>query len=565
METWIRIDEAAKLGISRTSLFRKMQHSEIVWRVSEKKTANGRFQREVTVESLPAKCQACYFAPSIPEGRNGEAGTGAIPFPLAGVASNSFAAPAAFSNLIGVSGEELEKLNRIDDVLDKAKAAGNTKAAKEAAATKLGVSIRKIQRWIKRRKEHGLAGLKRKERRDKGERRVADDKVVNKIQKFYLQTYQPTVRAIHEEIKLDYEMSNVEPPSYAFVRDVVGTIDPDLVAKLRKGEREYRNKFARWQERQPPPFPRMWVDGDHHPWDRPVIFRDGSIGRPWLTASRDICTKEILGFSVNAHQTAGKYSNRHTIALVIRQAILKKPDPRWPSYGLFENFLHDLGKDFRSNYIRAACKDLSIRPVPTRGYHGQSKPIERWFRTMETQLKHLPGYIGNNPENQSRTAEDRHAAHMGGDAQGLDDHRSARDRRCSIGSWTSIITPNHARSSGLSPIAVLEAHVKNGWTTREVRDERVLDLLLMEQLERERHGLWLSSEERSKHSVVSSERRFYEARELLELAGQEVDVYYDPDNIGELYVYKEAIASSASRKTPDSLASAQRRRTEAHE
>jgi len=83
------------------------------------------------------------------------------------------------------------------------------------------------------------------------------------------------------------------------------------------GEREYQNKFARYTQREKPPLPRMWVDGDHHQWDRPVIFRDGSIGRPWLTAIRDNCTLEILGFSVNANRTAGKYSNSRTIAHIV--------------------------------------------------------------------------------------------------------------------------------------------------------------------------------------------------------------------------------------------------------
>lgn len=68
-------------------------------------------------------------------------------------------------------------------------------------------------------------------------------------------------------------------------------------------------------------------------------------------------------------------------------------------HGIFDHFYHDLGKDYRSHYVRAVCAELGIKWVATRGYHGKSKPIERWFGTLENALRHLPGYCGNEPGN----------------------------------------------------------------------------------------------------------------------------------------------------------------------
>jgi len=535
--TWISEETAReRLGIGRCQFFlwlrrRKIASREIVLREAEK-TGNGRWRREVRLDSLPAKYQARYLASAQADG-----GSGAIClFPRADGPS-LFGGPSAPFTLIGRSEEELAEASELAEELEKVLRADNIGEAKRLLAAKLRMTERTVENRLAAYKKSRLAGLVRKKRKDAGKPRAADRKAVKWVKTEYLKPTQPSIKEIHDALSRRYIQSNVAPPSYSFVRSVCSSIDPDLIARLRIGEREYQNKFARYTQREKPPLPRMWVDGDHHQWDRPVIFRDGSIGRPWLTAIRDNCTLEILGFSVNANRTAGKYSNSRTIAHVLRQGILRKQDKRWPSYGLFDHFYTDLGKDFRSKYIRAVCHDLGIRWVPARGYHGQSKPIERWFRTMEDQNRHLPAYIGNKPDNnpeRQRIGAPRTWEEMRKELMTVDQLEMA------LLDWI-VDRYHHADSKalkGISPMAALEGCSKKGWTVREVRDERALDLLLMERLEQ---GGKNPTVRRGKIQAFGTtlEPRFFEAPELCELSGQDVQVYYDPDKIGELIIYKD--------------------------
>jgi len=532
---WISQEVAKeRLGIRRRQFFEwlkrgKVKNRDIVIRVAGK-AAHG-LKREIRLDSLPAKYQARYLA-SVQAAAEGVGLACSQPAEIAPPP-----ATAATSTLISRSEEELTEATQLAEDIDAILRADDIGEARRSLAAKLGITERTIRNYLAAYKKNHLGGLVRKKRRDHGKARAANRKAAEWVKAEYIKPHQPSVKEIHEALSRQYVQSNIDAPSYSFVRSVCNSIDPDLVARCRIGEREYQNKFAYYAQRKKPPLPRMWVDGDHHQCDRPVIFRDGSIGRPWLTAIRDNCTLEILGFSVNANQTAGKYSNSRTIASVLRQGILRKQDERWPSFGLFDHFYTDLGKDFRSKYIRAICHDLGISWVSARGYHGQSKPIERWFRTMEGQLRGLPGYIGNKPDNnpeRQRIGAPRTWEEMRKDLMTIDQLEKE------LLDWI-LDRYHHADSKalkGISPMAALEAHNKKGWTVREVSDERALDLLLMERIER---GGENPTVRRGKIQAFGTtlEPRFFEAPELCELSGQDAQVYYDPDKIGELIVYKD--------------------------
>lgn len=564
-QIWLTAEEVMELGVPRATLFWQIQKGKIVTREGLK-AKNGKQKTEISLTSLPGEMQGRWFSRQKAVGsrqeENGgsenigdadeamrDATTAIVAEAGANLPSASLSPASAqgaesqISNLrsqignplVGLSEEKFAEITEYAETLRQAQ--GAPRARRRWIARRAKVSLATLDRDLKAFRERGMAALVRARRADAGRSRVADRKVVRRIQDLYLQTYQPSIVQIHQEIAKDYALSNLTPPSYSFVARVVGEIDPDLVGFARVGEREYRNKFAYYSQRRRPALPRQWADADHHQWDRPVIFRDGSIGRPWLTAIRDLCTSEVLGFSVNANQSAGKYSNRRTISYVLRRAILRKADPRWKSFGLFDNFLHDLGKDFRSKHVRAICHDLSIRPRPTRGYHGQSKPIERWFRYMEGQLKHLPGYIGNKPENnpeRQKIGAPRTWEEMRKELMTIDELEAA------LLEW--ILNIYHFAPSkglkGLSPMEVLESHVKRGFSPREVRDERALDLLMMERLDRGKKPLVVR---RGKIQAFGTKwaPRYFEAPELLELSDREVQAFYDPDELGALYIYKD--------------------------
>jgi hypothetical protein len=158
---------------------------------------------------------------------------------------------------------------------------------------------------------------------------------------------------------------------------------------------------------------------------------------------------------------------------------------------------------------------------------------------MEDQLRHLPGYIGNSPQNnpeRQAIGTPRTWEEMRKDLMTIDQLEKE------LLDWI-VATYHHAESralKGLSPMAALETHVKNGWTAREVRDERALDLLLMERLERGGRPVVVKRGGKIQAFGSKWEPRFFEAPELIELTGQEVHALYDPDSIGQLYIYKDS-------------------------
>ncbi len=270
-----------------------------------------------------------------------------------------------------------------------------------------------------------------------------------------------------------------------------------------------------------------------------MVFSDAFVGRTWLTAIQDICTNEILGYTLSREKRS-TYPGAQAIALTLRQAILKKDDAAWPSFGIPENFYSDLGKDFRSAHVRGVCKNLGIRVRYTRGYHGKSKPIERFFGTLESGVKHLPGYIGRSPETnpiKQTLGAPRAWEDLRGEIMPIEQFAEAVHR------WI-VDTFHHAESKslgGLSPLAALGSHVKNGWSARAVPTERALDLLMMNRAGKkvQRSGVQLFG--------AGNVQRHFMAPELLGLIGQEVDVFWDPERIGQVIIYKDSRFVCAAR------------------
>jgi len=535
------------LGVKRRWLFELIHRGEITTRVGAK-SARGKPKREILLESLPTEAQAKYFAPSLSAGRNVEVSNGLTPFSPADDAVDpdrqtpgldvkpstdlAVRAPSVASPLVGASEEELAEVNELAAMLDAIERAKNKSAAIEELARLKNVSRQAIYNWRSAYRREGVNGLFRKKRSDAGSSRVADSKIIARIKSEFLQTYRPPITQVHAGVVKDYEMNALKPPSYAFVRRVTKEIDPDLVARFRIGEREYDDKFCYITRRRKPELPRQWVDADHHQWDHYVIFDNGEIGRPWMTAIQDICTNEILGYRLT-RETRATYPGSTAIALTLRHAILRKHDSAWPSYGLFENFYADLGKDFRGQHVRSICHDLHIKIVHARGYHGKSKPIERWFGVAENPLKKLPGYCGSNP----KTNPERQRIGAPRDFEDM------RKELMTIGEFDTAVRNwivndfHHAESralKGLSPIGVLEQHVKNGWRAKELTRESVLDLLLMRRAKKKvmRFGI-------SMFGTANHQRVFF-APELLDLINQEVEVFWDSGSIGELVIYKDS-------------------------
>jgi len=169
------------------------------------------------------------------------------------------------------------------------------------------------------------------------------------------------------------------------------------------GEKAYHDRFDPYITRDYTLFrPMEWGVGDHHLFDF-VIKHKGRIFRPWLTAFIDMRSRKITGWHIDI------VPNTLTILRALSMSV--------ENCGTFDNLLIDNGKDFRSHWFAGSawknrkmkldketcdlvegvlhdCGTIAHFCLP---YRGQSKPIERFFRTViELFSKRMPTYVGSN-------------------------------------------------------------------------------------------------------------------------------------------------------------------------
>jgi len=232
------------------------------------------------------------------------------------------------------------------------------------------------------------------------------------------------------------------------------------------------------------------VNGDHHLCDVFVKVgerlnkKTGELepvhARPWLTAWQDCASRKIVGHVIRAADP-----DTDVILLSLRRMILE--------YGAPESIAVDCGKDYSSYALHGSTKKqrltnrpemdatringtfatLGIKAHNVQPYHGQSKPIERFFGTMEDRFGKLwPTYFGNKPENRPECFQANLDA---GKAPTLEEFIEAFD------AWVSQDYNGRAHfgdsMEGKSPNQVYADRL----TTIRTMEESLLDVLLQKQ------------------------------------------------------------------------------------
>ena len=285
---------------------------------------------------------------------------------------------------------------------------------KEAAA-KLKISVRSVQRLVKKWEQEGLSAIARTKRVDKGQYRIDGD-----WQKFILETYQRgtrggkriTPKQVFIRVQARAKELRVKSPShmtvYRVLKPVVerqkkaksirspGWRGSQLAVKTRDGQDlqvEYSNHV--WQ-------------CDHTKVDVLLVDQYGEIlGRPWLTTVIDSYSRCIMGINLGFDAPSSQ-----VVALALRQAILPKHygleyqlGSEWGTYGAPEYLYTDGGKDFRSEHLQQIGVQLGftchLRDRPSEG-----GIVERPFGTFNTDFfSTLPGYTGSNVQERPEEAE----------------------------------------------------------------------------------------------------------------------------------------------------------------
>ncbi|WP_308441704.1 transposase family protein [Reticulibacter mediterranei] len=179
-----------------------------------------------------------------------------------------------------------------------------------------------------------------------------------------------------------------KPPSYARVRQIIKDIDPALVTYAHQGAAAYREEFDLLYRREATHANAMW-QADHTTLDVCLLDEAGKPAKPYLTAIEDDYSRMIVGYRLS-FQTATAL----TTALTLRQAIWRKEDPRWSSYGIPSVFYTDHGSDFASKHMEQVAVDIQMELVLSeKGVPRGRGKVERFFRSVDQLfLQDIPGY-----------------------------------------------------------------------------------------------------------------------------------------------------------------------------
>lgn len=329
-----------------------------------------------------------------------------------------------------------------------------------------------------------------------------------------------------------------------------------VIRFLRKWRQEYvavrrgRSRTNDWEKQQQAFVTRdvtkyhpgeLWI-GDHTELDFMVLNEHDKLDRRWITAFIDIRTGLVTGYNLNWQPCS------QTIALAFRAGVLgaqlraftgDKYEPIQLT-NIPETVMLDNGKDYRSKYTQRMFGKidfedqarLSIQRMTrlhyTLPYHGQSKAqMERWFRTIQTMLKYLPGFKSNKYENKPDTLK-----------EDIKQGKILRVEEFDALVAKGINVYNNRLHRTLKNQTPLQCYLTNMSHQRTI-DLRVLDFLMMR----------VSSKpiRRCQIKLFGSE---YYSDALQTFNDKRADVYYDPHDLGfvSLYVNGEFAAVACNKE-----------------
>lgn len=315
---------------------------------------------------------------------------------------------------------------------------------------------------------------------------------------------------------------------------------------IRHGEKVYRDTCEPIRRRDWSLIPvnHTWV-GDHHEMDVLVVLPDATVGRPWLTAWQDGHSRAIVGYTVNTRPCSQE------IGLALRNGILLEEGE--PYQGIPGQVYVDNGKDYRSKLLNGTTVPvfrqeqadpiwgllghLGIKTRFCEPYHGKSKPIERFFGTLEKGWVCLmKGYCGRSPQHRPEQLE----ADVKATKRWMESGGTQGQRRL-MTLWEAEVEFAEAIRS-----YNLRAHTALGWTAGQgyatpaeayaaglpasvkVPTRETLDVLILP-----------SASRKVRNDGIQLARTAYWHQDLVPLIGQDVEVRYNPRDRQEILVLRK--------------------------
>ncbi len=306
--------------------------------------------------------------------------------------------------------KKLGLIEQFEEFAKQVKQNGKTRvqAAKMFAASR-EIGQATLFRWIAMYRREGLVGLVDRRSKARFVNELISKEAIGLFNSLFLDQRRPSVISCINLVRYTNESQGhgwTVPGDKFFYRYVERDIPMFVKVLHREGQAAYESQCAPYVVIDPDSIEpgSVWV-GDHHQLNMWVRHR-GKWVRPWVTAWMDWGSRTIVGWHISASP------NQTTILLAFKWAAEK--------FGPPDSVKIDNGKDYDSECWtgttkvrrRAVKKGYIDEPLVAgiyallgigvsfaKPYHPQSKPVERFFATVDTQFtKAFETYCGASVE-----------------------------------------------------------------------------------------------------------------------------------------------------------------------
>jgi hypothetical protein len=258
-----------------------------------------------------------------------------------------------------------------------------------------------LYNWQRQYKAGGLAALAdgRAGRAAERQEGNADDPFFALVREAYLHPNRPTLANCHFLATVTAEQKGWEVRSYKACQRMIGEIPKPVVIRAREGAKAAKDQVESNIKRDYSGLAsnEVWC-GDHHRLDVVCAVADEETGevkyrRPWLTAWLDVRSRKLVGWHLFAHDPNA-------------DVILRAFASGAAAHGLPAHVQVDNGKDYDARSLQGTTKrqrragvdpdrvvgafrSLDVGVMHVWPYHGQSKPIERFFGSLADRFAKL--------------------------------------------------------------------------------------------------------------------------------------------------------------------------------
>ena len=276
------------------------------------------------------------------------------------------------------------------------------RAAAEAAAGKLGLSVPRLYWLIRAFRRHPVTAslLPGRPGQPRGVRRLGpeiEERIEAAIDTIYLKPERPTVKRLFGQVRQDCVAVGLKPPSMKALRARITARSLCVRVQAREGAAVAGDRFRQVRVGLRTERRLQVVQIDHTKVDIMLVddVTRACIGRPWLTLVLDVHTRMVLGLYLSLDAPSAT-----SAALAVAQAVLPKVEwlavraigLAWPAHGLPETIHVDNGREFHSRAFERGCQQhgirLEYRPPATPRFGGH---IERLMGTLMGRVHALPG------------------------------------------------------------------------------------------------------------------------------------------------------------------------------